>query len=200
MLTDVESERKTERERPLFGIEMSEMKSTVDSDSVMTSTMSMTLTKEEDGKDEQNSARSSTETVREKGNADDSKAEMGSKRSQEKSIEARRKKRRKTIAKETMEMENLMKFYEPIVPEALTSHLLKKSGFKTDDTKVVRLVSALSRYFVQGIVDDAFQFHNLRQKTISSTKRDKTLKSQDLSISLKENRVLVTKPECFVER
>ena len=100
---------------------------------------------------------------------------------------------------DTERLHRMMSQYKPLVPEALAHHMLKRAGFQTEDKAVLRFAAVLSRHFVENVVKDAWQFHNIRQKKMKVKQRDKTLRMRDLLEAAKDRGISVSRPEFFSE-
>jgi len=98
------------------------------------------------------------------------------------------------------QLKAVMSKHVPLIPEALSRHFLKCAGFETDDICVIRAASVMGQHFMEQIIEDADQFHKLRNlDSRRKRKRDMTLRMEDLSASLAENGIKVTKPAYYKE-
>ncbi|KAH8402995.1 hypothetical protein KR222_002690 [Zaprionus bogoriensis] len=118
------------------------------------------------------------------------------------------------VSAEEADMEELLKQledYTPTVPDALTLHVLRKSGFATVDPRIVRIVSVSAQKFISDIVNDALQHCKTRTTNIQhssghSSNKDKknpkdrkyTLTTEDLVPALADHGITVRKPQYFV--
>ncbi|KAH8391984.1 hypothetical protein KR215_011642 [Drosophila sulfurigaster] len=115
---------------------------------------------------------------------------------------------------EDADMEELLKQledYTPTMPDALTLHILKSSGFNTVDPRIVRLISVSAQKFIADITNDALQHCKTRTTNIQhssghSSSKDKknpkdrkyTLAMEDLVPALADHGITMRKPQYFV--
>ncbi|KAH8261859.1 hypothetical protein KR038_006047 [Drosophila bunnanda] len=101
--------------------------------------------------------------------------------------------------------------YTPTIPDALTTHTLKKAGFSTVDPQIVRLISVSAQKFISDIANDALQHCKTRTTNIQhssghSSSKDKknpkdrkyTLAMEDLVPALADHGITMRKPQYFV--
>ena len=90
----------------------------------------------------------------------------------------------------------------PTIPEEVTNYYLQRSGFVTEDRRLVRIISLAAHKFVADVASDAMATHRIRETSI---KRDRdgnekvVLTMDDLSASLQAYGVNIVKPEFYAD-
>lgn len=70
--------------------------------------------------------------------------------------------------KSLKELVEAMDEFSPIIPDAVTDYYLAKSGFKTTDHRIKRLLALATQKFVADITSDAYQFSRIRAQTANA--------------------------------
>ncbi|GMM49637.1 Taf10 protein [Starmerella bacillaris] len=70
--------------------------------------------------------------------------------------------------KSLKELLNSMDEFSPIIPDAVTDYFLSRSGFKTTDHRIKRLMALATQKFIGDIASDAYQFSRIRAQTANS--------------------------------
>jgi transcription initiation factor TFIID subunit 10 len=105
-----------------------------------------------------------------------------------------------------VEVEDLlaaMETFVPTIPEEVTQHYLRQTGFQTSDERIVRLVTLAAQKFATDIVEDSLQRCKWRREQLRG--KDRTddrrlvLTSEDLAEALKEHGVSVIKPLYYAD-
>lgn len=106
-----------------------------------------------------------------------------------------------------VEVEDLlaaMDTFVPTIPEEVTQHYLRQTGFQTSDERIVRLVTLAAQKFATDIVQDSLQRCKWRREAMRGKDRvdDRrlVLSTEDLSESLKDHGVTVVKPLYYADR
>jgi transcription initiation factor TFIID subunit 10 len=91
--------------------------------------------------------------------------------------------------------------YTPTIPDSLIVGYLMSSGFKTDDPRVVRLISLAAQKFISEVAMDAVQHSKRRGTSQSSRKGGKDRKLiltlEDLAPALHEFGITIKKPSYY---
>eukprot|EP00823_Brevimastigomonas_motovehiculus_P002028 TRINITY_DN131_c0_g1_i1.p1 TRINITY_DN131_c0_g1~~TRINITY_DN131_c0_g1_i1.p1 ORF type:complete len:133 (+),score=44.76 TRINITY_DN131_c0_g1_i1:117-515(+) len=90
-----------------------------------------------------------------------------------------------------------MKDYEPTIPDEIIGYFLQKSGCSCADPKLKRLIALATQKFIFEVAYDASQ-----QRMLQAGKKEKNklvLTMSDLSHSLSQHGIHVTKPEYFAD-
>ncbi|EFN56271.1 hypothetical protein CHLNCDRAFT_145129 [Chlorella variabilis] len=53
--------------------------------------------------------------------------------------------------------------YAPTVPDQVTQHALRQSGYDCKDVRTVRMISVAAQRFVAQVLEEAYNAHKLRQ-------------------------------------
>eukprot|EP00048_Salpingoeca_helianthica_P024219 m.30650 g.30650 ORF g.30650 m.30650 type:complete len:176 (-) comp9255_c0_seq1:114-641(-) len=85
--------------------------------------------------------------------------------------------------------------FVPTIPDAVTTHYLRRSGFNTSDPRVIRLITLAAQKFITDVAQDAFQHCKHNRK--ASKEKDLVLTTADLSAALKEHGINIVKPPYF---
>ncbi|KAG8469764.1 hypothetical protein KFE25_006219 [Diacronema lutheri] len=97
-----------------------------------------------------------------------------------------------------------MDTFVPTIPEEVTQHYLRQTGFQTSDERIVRLVTLAAQKFATDVVQDSLQRCKWRREAMRGKDRvdDRrlVLSTEDLSESLKEHGITVVKPLYFADR
>ncbi|KRT84137.1 hypothetical protein AMK59_410 [Oryctes borbonicus] len=99
--------------------------------------------------------------------------------------------------------------YTPTIPDAVTAHYLRTSGFEPKDPRLLRLISIAAQKFISDIANDALQHCKMRSSnsssSSSSSKNAKSSKDrrycltmEDLTPALAEFGINVKKPHYYV--
>ncbi|XP_045471225.1 transcription initiation factor TFIID subunit 10 [Harmonia axyridis] len=97
--------------------------------------------------------------------------------------------------------------YHPTIPDAVTGHIMRTSGFEPKDPRLLRLVSIAAQKFISDIANDAFHHCKMRtsNNSSSSSKNSKSSKDrrycltmEDLTPALAEFGITVRKPQYYV--
>ncbi|GJQ86012.1 hypothetical protein Trydic_g14956 [Trypoxylus dichotomus] len=99
--------------------------------------------------------------------------------------------------------------YTPTIPDAVTAHYLRTSGFEPKDHRLLRLISIAAQKFISDIANDALQHCKMRSSnSSSSSSNSKNAKSskdrrycltmEDLTPALAEFGINVKKPHYYV--
>jgi len=100
--------------------------------------------------------------------------------------------------------------YTPTIPDGVTAHYMRMSGFEPKDPRILRLISIAAQKFISDIANDALQHCKMRSSnsTSSSHSNSKNAKSsrdrrfcltmEDLTPALSEFGISVKKPQYFV--
>ncbi|KAL3283306.1 hypothetical protein HHI36_006454 [Cryptolaemus montrouzieri] len=97
--------------------------------------------------------------------------------------------------------------YHPTIPDAVTGHILRTSGFEPKDPRLLRLISIAAQKFISDIANDALQHCKMRtsnssNSTSKSTKGAKDrrycLTMEDLTPALAEFGITIRKPQYYV--
>lgn len=70
--------------------------------------------------------------------------------------------------KSLKELLEAMDEFSPIIPDAVTDYFLARSGFKTSDQRIKRLLALATQKFVGDIASDAYQFSRIRAQTATT--------------------------------
>eukprot|EP00050_Salpingoeca_kvevrii_P017243 m.63287 g.63287 ORF g.63287 m.63287 type:complete len:155 (-) comp7447_c0_seq1:16-480(-) len=96
----------------------------------------------------------------------------------------------------------LLDDFAPTIPDPVTEYYLTRSGFKTSDHRLVRMVSLATQKFIADVAQDALQHCKQRQASGSSRKAGKDkhymLTTADLTAALKEHGVNAVKPQYYL--
>ncbi|KAG9510009.1 Transcription initiation factor TFIID subunit 10, partial [Fragariocoptes setiger] len=85
--------------------------------------------------------------------------------------------------------------YTPVIPDVVVTHYLNSAGFRSGDTRVVRLIALAAQKFVADIIGDSLQHCKLRgQNKVAN----KVLKLDDLTAALDDYGLRVKKPHYFI--
>ncbi|KAL9644859.1 hypothetical protein ABK040_005339 [Willaertia magna] len=88
--------------------------------------------------------------------------------------------------------------FTPAIPDQVISYYLQQSGFKTGDTRVLRLISLAAQKFISEVCTDSMHFCEKRTGGKQQGKeRRLVLSTEDLSNSLREYGINIHKPEYF---
>lgn len=91
--------------------------------------------------------------------------------------------------------------YTPTIPDAVTQYFLQKSGFNTDDPRLIHLISLAAQKFISDIANDALQHCKMRGSVTAIRKSGKdkkyTLTLEDLAPALSEYGINLKKPNYF---
>ncbi|TMW59224.1 hypothetical protein Poli38472_007369 [Pythium oligandrum] len=106
-----------------------------------------------------------------------------------------------------------MASYAPTIPEELVDYYLQQVGFTTSDPRILRMISLVAHKFLLDVTQDAMQYQRIRAQTsagasaassagasgaATTPNATKTvLTIEDLSASLKEYGVTLSKPEYY---
>jgi transcription initiation factor TFIID subunit 10 len=108
---------------------------------------------------------------------------------------------------EKVEVEDLlaaMETFVPTIPEEVTQHYLRQTGFQTSDERIVRLVTLAAQKFATDVVQDSLQRCKWRREQMRGKDRvdDRRLMlaTEDLAEALKEHGVTVMKPLYYADR
>ncbi|KAK9718142.1 Transcription initiation factor TFIID 23-30kDa subunit [Popillia japonica] len=99
--------------------------------------------------------------------------------------------------------------YTPTIPDAVTAHYLRTSGFEPKDPRLLRLISIAAQKFISDIANDALQHCKMRSSNSSSSSsnsknakgskdRRYCLTMEDLTPALAEFGINVKKPHYYV--
>ncbi|XP_018329403.1 transcription initiation factor TFIID subunit 10 [Agrilus planipennis] len=96
--------------------------------------------------------------------------------------------------------------YTPTIPDAVTAHYLRTSGFEPSDPRLLRLISIAAQKFISDIANDALQHCKMRNISSShSSKGSKNCKDrrycltmEDLIPALAEYGITIKKPHYYV--
>ncbi|KAJ1641302.1 transcription initiation factor TFIID subunit 10-like protein [Pavlovales sp. CCMP2436] len=105
-----------------------------------------------------------------------------------------------------VEVEDLlaaMESFVPTIPEEVTHHYLRQSGFQTSDERIVRLVTLAAQKFASDVVQDSLQRCKWRREALRGKDRIDgrlVLATEDLTEALKEHGVTVVKPLYYADR
>ncbi|XP_044752947.1 transcription initiation factor TFIID subunit 10 [Coccinella septempunctata] len=97
--------------------------------------------------------------------------------------------------------------YHPTIPDAVTGHIMRTSGFEPKDPRLLRLISIAAQKFISDIANDAFHHCKMRtsNNSTSSSKNSKSSKDrrycltmEDLTPALAEFGITVRKPQYYV--
>ena len=96
--------------------------------------------------------------------------------------------------------------YEMAVPDELVAYYLMRSGFKTDDVRVQRLIALAAQKLLADVTNDAISHSRLRQQAnqSKSTKHGAAdtsllLTSDDLEKALRDYGVTIKKPPYYAD-
>jgi len=67
--------------------------------------------------------------------------------------------------KSLKELLGAMDEFSPIIPDAVTDYYLTRSGFKSSDVRIKRLLALATQKFVADIANDAYQFSRIRAQS-----------------------------------
>ena len=90
----------------------------------------------------------------------------------------------------------------PTIPEQVTNYYLQRTGFVTEDRRLIRIISLAAHKFVADVASDAMATHRIRGK---GEKRDRdgnpkvVLTMDDLSASLQSYGVNIVKPDFYAD-
>jgi len=92
-----------------------------------------------------------------------------------------------------------LKDYSPTIPDEVTDHYLKKTGFVCPDPRVQKLISLAAQKFISDIANDSLQYCKIRQQNPQFRRKDKKLilSMDDLSQALKEYGIHINKPPYY---
>eukprot|EP00047_Mylnosiga_fluctuans_P019308 m.81203 g.81203 ORF g.81203 m.81203 type:complete len:176 (+) comp8071_c0_seq3:31-558(+) len=85
--------------------------------------------------------------------------------------------------------------FVPTIPDAVTEFYLRKTGFQTSDTRVLRMISLATQKFIADIAHDAFQHSKQHRKTAKD--KDLVLTTADLQAALKEHGINAVRPPYY---
>lgn len=71
--------------------------------------------------------------------------------------------------KSLKELLDAMDEFSPIIPDAVVDYYLTKSGFKSNDPRIKRLLALATQKFVADIVNDAYQFAKIRAQSATAS-------------------------------
>lgn len=71
--------------------------------------------------------------------------------------------------KSLKELLDAMDEFSPIIPDAVIDYYLTKSGFKSNDPRIKRLLALATQKFVADIVNDAYQFAKIRAQSATAS-------------------------------
>lgn len=97
-----------------------------------------------------------------------------------------------------------METFVPTIPEEVTRHYLRQTGFQSSDERIVRLVSLAAQKFATDVVQDSMQRAKWRRDAARG--KDKVedrrpmLTTEDLTDALKEQGVSIYKPMYYTDR
>lgn len=81
--------------------------------------------------------------------------------------------------KELAEFLNSLEDYVPTIPDELTQHYLKLSGFDCTDIRLTRLVSLAAQKFVAGIANDALELQKQKRTAPQQKLKDQGYNIKD---------------------
>ncbi|GFT39695.1 transcription initiation factor TFIID subunit 10 [Nephila pilipes] len=87
--------------------------------------------------------------------------------------------------------------YSPTIPDPVAAYYVRSAGISSTDSKVVKLISIAAQKFLSDIASDSLEQCKMRNaEQMKKTTKDKkyVLTMDDLSSSLKEYGISVTKP------
>ncbi|CAK9295417.1 unnamed protein product [Gordionus sp. m RMFG-2023] len=97
--------------------------------------------------------------------------------------------------------------YTPLIPDAVSTYFLQKSGFEIDDIRLIRLISLAAQKFVTDLANDALQHNKMRLSNLTLTGNNKhsslsplgkyTLTTDDLASAASEYGIHIKKPPYF---
>lgn len=91
--------------------------------------------------------------------------------------------------------------FTPTIPDAVINHYLRRSGFKSSDPRVMRLISLATQKFVADVATDAMEYCKAGQVSAAAKKgtREKqlVLTSGDLVNALNDHGIGVVKPPYY---
>ncbi|CAK4090704.1 unnamed protein product [Aphanomyces euteiches] len=85
--------------------------------------------------------------------------------------------------------------FTPSIPDEVVSYFLETAGFSTDDPRIIRMVGLVAQKFVLDVGHDAKLYQQHRLNAHHHPHHKATLTMEDLSASLKEYGVNLSKPE-----
>ena len=92
----------------------------------------------------------------------------------------------------------------PQIPDEVTQHFLRSSGFQCPDVRVTRLVSLATHKFVADLTNDAMQHCKERQRQQQAKQPGKgdakfVLTTEDLAATSREHGIHIRKPPYFAD-
>ena len=90
----------------------------------------------------------------------------------------------------------------PTIPEEVTNYYLQRTGFVTEDPRLIRIISLAAHKFIADVASDAMATYKLRN---TGAKRDRDgnekviLTMEDLSASLQNYGVNIVKPDFYAD-
>uniref|UniRef100_A0AAR5NY86 Transcription initiation factor TFIID subunit 10 n=2 Tax=Dendroctonus ponderosae TaxID=77166 RepID=A0AAR5NY86_DENPD len=100
--------------------------------------------------------------------------------------------------------------YTPTIPDAVTAHYIRASGFEPKDPRLLRLISIAAQKFISDVANDALQHCKMRTSNSNTThaSNSKTAKGvkdkkycltmEDLTPALAEFGIVIKKPHYYV--
>lgn len=89
--------------------------------------------------------------------------------------------------------------FKPLLPDAVTEHLMHKAGLECSDPNVKKYVSLIGQKFITDVAASAMQYHKIYQKAALKDKRmprekKVTLQMCDLEKALEEYGIDIGRP------